>query len=168
MGHGKPLSRNPAIARVDVAVDVDSTLSAVLFVACQDLNQIAFSNSMGHRTRSSSRADAYWYGSERAPTTPSPGGQATKFQIRPVPLRDGLAPPGISLDRARPLQGLQEGGLSKVGIAISLVVALGFGACVLLPERFAVNAPIQHMLFGRGTDAPTAEDFETRIPSIDG
>ena len=30
----------------------------------------------------------------------------------------------------------------------------------MLPERFAVNAPIAHMLFGAGTAAPTAEEAQ--------
>jgi glucose/arabinose dehydrogenase len=59
--------------------------------------------------------------------------------------------------------------LRKLGIAIGLLAALGFGACVLLPDRFAVNAPIRFLLFGRGSDtAPSAEDFGSRIRAADG
>lgn len=58
--------------------------------------------------------------------------------------------------------------MRTLAIATGVVLVLAFGACVLMPERFAVNAPIRHMLFGQGIDAPTTEDFESRIRSIDG
>ncbi len=51
---------------------------------------------------------------------------------------------------------------SATGVLLAGVV--GFGACHwLLPERFAVNAPLAHLILGRGAGAPPAEAFGTRI-----
>jgi glucose/arabinose dehydrogenase len=51
----------------------------------------------------------------------------------------------------------------------AFAVAIGIGACTwLLPERFAVNAPIAHMLWGRGTDAPSARVVDERMHVPDG
>jgi glucose/arabinose dehydrogenase len=48
-------------------------------------------------------------------------------------------------------------------ILIGLTVT-SFAACQwLLPERYAVNAPIAHLLFQRGADAPTATTVSERI-----
>ena len=42
-------------------------------------------------------------------------------------------------------------------------------ACsALLPERFAVNAPLRQLLFGIGIDAPPVEAFDRRIRAPDG
>jgi glucose/arabinose dehydrogenase len=44
-----------------------------------------------------------------------------------------------------------------------------FGACYwLVPERFAVNAPLGHLLFGRGVGAPPPELLGTRIRALEG
>ena len=43
-----------------------------------------------------------------------------------------------------------------LALLLLLVVAAGAVRC-LLPERYAVNAPIGHLLFGRGVDAPPAD-----------
>ena len=44
-----------------------------------------------------------------------------------------------------------------------------FGACnLLLPERFAVNAPLGHMLWGSGVDAPAAEVVDQRMKAAPG
>ena len=54
--------------------------------------------------------------------------------------------------------------MKKVGIGLTLLVIAAFGACrYLLPERFAVNAPIAHMLFGRGGNTPGPETIEARF-----
>jgi len=45
-------------------------------------------------------------------------------------------------------------------LAVGLLLA---GACTLLPERFAVNAPLGHLLFGRGIAAPPVEDLRSRV-----
>ncbi len=37
------------------------------------------------------------------------------------------------------------------------------GGCALLPERCAVNAPISHLLFGRGGGTPAGETVEDRL-----
>jgi glucose/arabinose dehydrogenase len=42
---------------------------------------------------------------------------------------------------------------------VGLVVACGW----LLPERYAFNAPVGHTLFGRGADAPEADQVDTRM-----
>jgi len=43
----------------------------------------------------------------------------------------------------------------RVALGALLLAALVFGACrLLLPERYAVNAPLGQLLFGRGGDAP--------------
>lgn len=49
-------------------------------------------------------------------------------------------------------------GIARLTLALLLLLALAAGACQwLLPERFAVNAPIRHLLFGIGRDAPPAD-----------
>ena len=54
--------------------------------------------------------------------------------------------------------------MKKLGIGLTLVVIAGFGACrYLVPERFAINAPVAHMLLGRGGGAPATETIETRF-----
>jgi glucose/arabinose dehydrogenase len=45
-----------------------------------------------------------------------------------------------------------------VGVPLLLL-----GACALLPERFAVNAPLGHLLLGRGIDPPPVEDLQSRV-----
>jgi glucose/arabinose dehydrogenase len=54
--------------------------------------------------------------------------------------------------------------------ALAAVAALAaFGACRwLLPERFAVNAPLAHLVLGRGADAPGPEQLGTRIRAAEG
>jgi len=42
-------------------------------------------------------------------------------------------------------------------------LAVAVGSCQLLPEKYAVNAPLGHLLFSRGADAPDAETVEARI-----
>jgi glucose/arabinose dehydrogenase len=52
--------------------------------------------------------------------------------------------------------------------AIVLTLAL-VGSCRwLLPERYAVNAPIGHMLFGRGGETPVRETVQSRLHAPDG
>jgi len=45
-------------------------------------------------------------------------------------------------------------------VGVPLLLA---GACALLPERFAVNAPLGHLLFGRGIDPPPVEALQSRV-----
>jgi len=53
------------------------------------------------------------------------------------------------------------------GLVLAAVTAIG--ACRwLLPERFAVNAPLAHLVFGRGGGAPPAESLGTRIRAREG
>jgi glucose/arabinose dehydrogenase len=57
--------------------------------------------------------------------------------------------------------------MRRVALITTLVVVAGVGACTwLLPEKYAVNAPIAHMLWGRGTDAPSPQvvDARMRVP----
>jgi glucose/arabinose dehydrogenase len=56
-------------------------------------------------------------------------------------------------------------------IMLGGVVVAGFScaACAwLLPERYAVNAPLAHMLFGKGSKPPKPELFGSRIRVPDG
>jgi glucose/arabinose dehydrogenase len=49
--------------------------------------------------------------------------------------------------------------------AIALLGVAVFGACQLLPERFAVNVPIANVLFGTSAEPPTPEQVHTlRVP----
>jgi len=63
----------------------------------------------------------------------------------------------------------------KIAKFVLLGAVLAVGACqLLLPERFAVNAPVAHMLFGLGADGPIESDFAAsaddgaRIRAADG
>jgi glucose/arabinose dehydrogenase len=49
-------------------------------------------------------------------------------------------------------------------VAILLVAV----CCTLLPERFAVNAPIANLLFDRGIDAPSQERARERLRAAEG
>jgi glucose/arabinose dehydrogenase len=58
-----------------------------------------------------------------------------------------------------------------IGIGIGLALALVLGmvitsvSCGLLPERFAVNAPISQMLFGTGGETPAGSELDRmRVP----
>ena len=53
------------------------------------------------------------------------------------------------------------------GLAIG-VLLLGAACHFLLPERYAVNAPLPHLLFGRGIDAPPETSLGTRIRAPEG
>ncbi|HEX9709519.1 MAG TPA: PQQ-dependent sugar dehydrogenase, partial [Candidatus Thermoplasmatota archaeon] len=50
--------------------------------------------------------------------------------------------------------------MRRIGIGLLLLLVAAFGSCALLlrlgllPERFAVNVPVLHALFGRGVEAP--------------
>jgi len=59
--------------------------------------------------------------------------------------------------------------MGRFGARFALAGLVAFGACHwLLPERFAVNAPLGHLLFGRGAGAPPAESLGTRIRAPEG
>lgn len=50
----------------------------------------------------------------------------------------------------------------KWATGVLLGAVLAIGACRLfLPERFAVNVPVAHMLFGMGADGPVESDFDS-------
>lgn len=51
---------------------------------------------------------------------------------------------------------------------VAVVCTAAWAACSLLPERFAVNAPLAHMLFGRGVSAPVPETVSERLRVPDG
>lgn len=54
-------------------------------------------------------------------------------------------------------------------ISAAIVGVMAVGACTwLLPERFAVNAPIRHSLFGTGIDAPEPRVVEQRMAVPEG
>jgi glucose/arabinose dehydrogenase len=47
---------------------------------------------------------------------------------------------------------------ARLALLALLVAALAVGACrLLLPERYAVNAPLGHLLFGRGAEPPAGD-----------
>jgi glucose/arabinose dehydrogenase len=59
--------------------------------------------------------------------------------------------------------------MSKKGLLLGLGIALGVGACSwLLPERYAVNAPLAQMLWGGGVDAPGEEIVHQRMRAAEG
>ncbi len=54
--------------------------------------------------------------------------------------------------------------MKRLLLVLAAVVIVALISChLLLPERFAVNAPIAHMLFGRGGGAPDRESIEARL-----
>jgi glucose/arabinose dehydrogenase len=59
--------------------------------------------------------------------------------------------------------------MRRLATGVVLAGLLALGACRwLLPERFAVNAPLAHLIFGRGAGAPPAESIGTRIRAPEG
>ena len=58
--------------------------------------------------------------------------------------------------------------MKRPAFATLLVLAIGFGACQLLPERYAVNAPLGHLLLARGREAPQLGTPGSRIQAADG
>ncbi|NNL66151.1 MAG: sorbosone dehydrogenase family protein, partial [Myxococcales bacterium] len=56
--------------------------------------------------------------------------------------------------------------MKRFGVLLTLLIVGGFGACQLLPERYAVNAPLGALLLGRPgppADASTLDD-RIRVP----
>jgi glucose/arabinose dehydrogenase len=54
--------------------------------------------------------------------------------------------------------------LRRAILLCALAAVASFGACRwLLPERYAVNAPIGHLLFGQGIEAPPTEAVAQRL-----
>ena len=82
-----------------------------------------------------------------------------------------------STDRRRGLRGAAIVAVSSIAVACGVG---GAGCASILGERFAVNAPIAHMLFGSGTAAPSPEEarrlrapegfgigqFATELPNV--
>jgi glucose/arabinose dehydrogenase len=59
--------------------------------------------------------------------------------------------------------------LARVALLLLASIALAVGACrFLLPERFAVNAPIAHLIFGVGGGRPSADLLGRQIVLPDG
>lgn len=60
--------------------------------------------------------------------------------------------------------------MRRLLIALGLLVVLSMGACrYLLPERFAVNAPMMHTLFGgRGAGTPEPDEISQRMQVPEG
>jgi glucose/arabinose dehydrogenase len=62
-----------------------------------------------------------------------------------------------------------SGLLVRVLLGLLLLVALAAAACRLfLPERYAVNAPLAHMLLGRGRAAPPPDQVGALLAAPDG
>ena len=54
--------------------------------------------------------------------------------------------------------------MNRVSIGVAVLVVLGVGSCrLLLPERFAVNAPIASMLFGLTSELPPEAQIRGRL-----
>ena len=58
--------------------------------------------------------------------------------------------------------------MKKLGISLAILAILAFGACFLLPERFAFNAPTAHLLFGFTVDSPPESALGGRIHAAPG
>jgi len=57
----------------------------------------------------------------------------------------------------------------RAWVAFAVLALALVGACHwLLPERYAVNAPVAHMLFGRGTPTPAESTLQQRLEVPDG
>ncbi len=57
----------------------------------------------------------------------------------------------------------------KAACAGAVAIAALAAACrYVLPERYAVNAPLAHLLFQRGIDAPAESDLGSRIRAAEG
>lgn len=53
---------------------------------------------------------------------------------------------------------------TKTLVGTAVTVAAGIGACVALwPDRFVVNAPVRHLLLGRGIEALPAQTVAARL-----
>ena len=53
---------------------------------------------------------------------------------------------------------------TKTLAGVVATVAAGVGACAALwPDRFVVNAPVRHMLFGQGIEAPAPQTVAARL-----
>jgi len=62
-------------------------------------------------------------------------------------------------------EGQGESLRARIGIRVGLLLVVGTTACGLLPERFAVNAPIAQMLFGGAGETPEPGDLDRfRLP----
>jgi len=65
-------------------------------------------------------------------------------------------------------ESLEETILKKLGIGLASLVALAFGACFLLPERFVFNAPAANLLFGVTVNSPPKSALGGRIQAARG
>jgi len=80
----------------------------------------------------------------------SPGGN------RAPPWQDAVARPTI--------RAMRRAVLASVALVLGLISACHW----LLPERYAVNAPLGHLLLGRGIETPSAETLEQRLRALPG
>lgn len=82
---------------------------------------------------------------------------------------DGSARPDIPVLRGLGVGARLGGSLRKLALALLGGIVLAAGACaLLLPERFAVNAPLAHMLWGQGVGAPSEAEIGSRIRAAQG
>jgi glucose/arabinose dehydrogenase len=58
--------------------------------------------------------------------------------------------------------------LVRILLGLGVLVVAAFLACGLLPERWAVNAPIMNSLFGWGAEPPASDAFGAQIRAADG
>jgi glucose/arabinose dehydrogenase len=67
------------------------------------------------------------------------------------------------------LRALMNGIAARLALLCLLVAALAVGACrLLLPERYAVNAPLGHLLFGRGAEPPARDTVQELLSVPEG
>lgn len=61
------------------------------------------------------------------------------------------------------------GTLARIALGLLLLVALAFVACRhVVPERYAVNAPLRQLLLGRGIEAPSPDAVQELLSVPDG
>ena len=58
--------------------------------------------------------------------------------------------------------------MNRLTVAALLATAVGAGACWLLPDRYAVNAPMLRPLLGWSSGVPSAQVMETRLRAAEG
>lgn len=139
--HAYFLDANPASSGIDG--DDAPLLPAVR--TRDHLDQIALLNPSQHGTDASRERIGV---RQRSPGVNPP----FAGRVRAVAKRVGM---GIFRDAV-------GGPVGKFAVALGLTLILVSGACALIPERWAVNAPLLHLLFGRGTPL-VEEGLSTRI-----
>ena len=82
---------------------------------------------------------------------------------RGLPSPPRVPPRGPSLPARGVIFARVPRAIRKLLLAVGVTAVAGVGACQLLPERFAVNAPLGQLLFGRGIDPPPTATLAQRL-----